>query len=94
MSIAFELLQVSFKLVDLKGVEPSKCLLAKQMPLPHSSHRPIRKASFSSDVFCKHEASRRQAVSLACAGASLHEAGELRPIAGHLQPQAAALLEL
>lgn len=29
------------KVVDLKGVEPSKKLLAKQPPLPRSSHRPI-----------------------------------------------------
>ena len=31
----------AIKLVDPKGVEPSICLLAKQMPLPRSSHGPI-----------------------------------------------------
>ena len=32
----------ALKLVDPKGVEPSICLLAKQMPLPHSSHGPVK----------------------------------------------------
>lgn len=35
------------KLVDAMGVEPTICLLAKQMPLPHSSHAPIKL-----DAFC------------------------------------------
>ena len=36
-------------LVDPKGVEPSICLLAKQMPLPRSSHGPISKTHLFSD---------------------------------------------
>ena len=31
------------EMVDPKGVEPSTCLLAKQMPLPRSSHGPFAK---------------------------------------------------
>ena len=42
-------LHVSCKveMVDPKGVEPSSCLLAKQMPLPHSSHGPINHLCYS-----------------------------------------------
>lgn len=29
------------------GVEPTICLLAKQMPLPHSSHGPVEKTFYT-----------------------------------------------
>ena len=32
----------ALKLVEPMGVEPTICLLAKQMPLPHSSHGPVK----------------------------------------------------
>ena len=35
-------LHASLKLVEPMGVEPTICLLAKQMPLPHSSHGPMK----------------------------------------------------
>ena len=39
--VLFSLNYTALKMVEPMGVEPTICLLAKQMPLPHSSHGPI-----------------------------------------------------
>ena len=41
------------------GVEPTICLLAKQMPLPHSSHGPIKARGLNSGSHILLEDPRR-----------------------------------